>query len=124
MSTRSEKIIYWTPRITSIVLIAFLTMFSFDVFSEGYTFWETLLALLMHNIPSLVLTVVLILAWRFELVGTVVFGCAALFYMFVSRNAEDQLLLALAYSLILAGPALLISLLFYLGWRNKKKLTE
>lgn len=80
-----------------------------------------MLAFFVHNIPVFLLIIVLILAWRFELVGTILFGAAGIFYMFMSRNAEDSLLLALAFSLILAGPALLVALLFYFSWRQKKK---
>lgn len=117
----SNKLIYWSPRILSILLIAFLTIFSFDVFSEDYSFWETILAFIMHNIPVFVLTLVLILAWKHELIGTAVFTVAAIFYMYLSRHGEDSLLLSLAFSLILAGPALLIALLFFMSWKRKRK---
>lgn len=123
MSRKINRIIYWSPRILAIILIAFLTIFSFDVFSEDYTFWETVLAFLMHNIPVFILTIVLLISWRFEWVGSIVFGAAAIFYMFLSRNAEDQLWLALTFSLILAGPAIIIAVLFFVGWRQKKRNT-
>ncbi len=33
-----SKVVYWTPRILSIAFIAFLAMFSLDIFGNDYTF--------------------------------------------------------------------------------------
>ena len=55
-----KKLIYWSPRILLILFILFLALFSLDVFDEAAGFWQTALALLMHNLPSLILTVILI----------------------------------------------------------------
>ena len=65
----------WIPRTLMILFILFLTMFSFDVFEmEG-----TLLAKLGgFSIPSLVLIVVLLVAWRNPLLGGIlILGSAA-----------------------------------------------
>ena len=59
-----KKLLYWAPRALSIAFILFLSLFALDVFSEGYGFWQTLLALAIHLIPSMVLTVGVLLAWR------------------------------------------------------------
>ena len=41
-------------------------MFALDVFDGRHSFWETILALLMHLIPVFVLILVLVIAWRRE----------------------------------------------------------
>jgi hypothetical protein len=61
--------IYWTPRIVSIIFILFITLFSLDVFDSSYGFWSTVLAFLIHNIPSILLLVVLVITWKYEIVG-------------------------------------------------------
>ncbi|MFC1687931.1 hypothetical protein ACFL0L_05160, partial [Patescibacteria group bacterium] len=49
-----KKFLYWTPRILSIVMVCFISIFAFDVFDGDNTFWETALALFMHLLPSIV----------------------------------------------------------------------
>ena len=53
MSRNAKLALFWTPRILCIVFALFLSLFSLDVFGEGYGFWETLLALLIHLVPGL-----------------------------------------------------------------------
>jgi hypothetical protein len=67
------RLLRWTPRILAILFIAFLSLFSLDVFGAGYSPWETVVAFAMHNIPSLVLLVFVILAWRWQWVGSIGF---------------------------------------------------
>ena len=73
MPRKTNKILYWTPRILAILFILFLTLFSFDVFEPGLTAGQIALALLMHNIPSIVLTILLIFAWKREWLGALAF---------------------------------------------------
>ncbi|GAB4580040.1 MAG: hypothetical protein Fur0022_27790 [Anaerolineales bacterium] len=68
-----KNILYWTPRVLTILFTAFLALFSLDVFGEGYTFWETLVALFMHLIPQFLLIILLVIAWRWERVGGLLF---------------------------------------------------
>lgn len=116
-----NPLIYWTPRVLSILLLLFLTLFSFDVFGNGYGFWGTLLAFLMHNIPVFVLLILLIVAWKYEIVGAVVFIIAGLLYiatLFFGGNFQWYMAL---WALQLSGPAFLIGILFLIGWKQKKK---
>ena len=45
-------VLYWAPRILSIIFAGFISLFALDVFNEGHSFWETLLALAVHLIPT------------------------------------------------------------------------
>ncbi|MBW2972685.1 hypothetical protein KY359_06630 [Candidatus Woesearchaeota archaeon] len=119
-----NKWIYWIPRIASIVFILFLAMFSLDVFGNGYGFWGTLLALFMHNLPSLVLTALLIVAWRYEIVGGIAFVLAGLLYiLFVLFAVQDDLpwYTGLSWSMIIAMPAFAIGALWLVCWFRKKR---
>ena len=120
-----NKFIFWIPRILGIIFILFLAMFSLDVFDNSYTFWETIVGLFMHNIPALILLVVLIISWKYELVGAIIFILAGLFYIgtlliTISMDSSPQWYM-LVWSLIIAGPAFLIGILFLVGWSQKKK---
>ncbi|NOX84972.1 MAG: hypothetical protein GXO86_03245 [Chlorobi bacterium] len=59
----------WALRFLLIVTIFLWGLFSLDVFNEGYNFWETIGAFLVHNIPSFLMIIVLIIAWKRENVG-------------------------------------------------------
>lgn len=115
-----NRFIYWTPRILAILFILFLAVFSLDVFDAGYGFWELILGLFMHNIPAIILLIVLIIAWRHELVGAIGFilGGFGLIGIIGWNRASDWLLVALL-SLIVALPAFIIGILFFVGWKRK-----
>lgn len=121
-----NKFIYWTPRVLSILLIVFLAVFSLDVFDNDYGFWGTVLGLLIHNIPSFILLGILIISWKYEIVGGVAFilaGISFLVFTLVRETVEPRYML-LALSLILVVPAFLIGILFLVGWFKKKKITR
>jgi len=107
------------------MFILFLALFSLDVFDGNYGFWETALALFMHNIPSLVLTIVLIIAWKYELVGAIVFllaGCAYVTTLFINILGDPSAhWWYITWTLPISGPAFLIGILFLIGWWKKKK---
>lgn len=110
----TSKIIYWSPRVLSVCFIVFLSLFSFDVFGE-YIGWEVLLALLMHLVPSLVLLVLTIIAWKHDLVGAVVYLAAAIGYVLLVGFDRPG-----SWYLGISGPAALVGILFLLSWRQRK----
>jgi hypothetical protein len=116
MKKINQRIIYWLPRALSILFILFISLFSFDVFSEGYNIWKTILAFLIHNIPTLILVVLLIISWRWEWIGTIVFNALAVFYVIWAWGNFPG-----STYLIIAGPLVLIGFLFMLSWVFKVK---
>jgi hypothetical protein len=116
-----SKFIYWTPRIFSIVFILFLMLFSFDVFGNGYGFWGTLLAFLIHNIPVFILAILLVISWKYEIVGGITFILAGLLYIILLATRSNFEWYMLSWSMIIAGPAFFIGILFLIGWRQRKK---
>jgi len=118
------KILYWTPRVLSILFICFLALFSLDVFEPGMSAGEIMLGLLMHNIPSIIMAVLLVIAWKKEIVGAVGYFGAGLLYngivIFNIVNSGLQWYLAISWSLIIAGPLFIIGILFLINWKKKK----
>lgn len=117
------RFVYWTPRVVSILFILFLAMFSLDIFGNGYSFWETVVGLLMHNIPVFILAILLWISWKHEIVGAVTFILAGLLYIaqmvFNAINNPVEAYM-ISYSFIIAGPAFFIGILFWLNWKKKK----
>jgi len=66
-----EKLLFWIPRILAIIAIGFMMMFSMDCFEMGGT--DILVCLFMHNIPALIIAAVLVIAWKWELPGGILF---------------------------------------------------
>ena len=70
----------WVARILCILAIAFISLFAVDVFTEGASFslGQKIVAFLMHMIPSFVLIIALIIAWKHELVGGILIALIGL----------------------------------------------
>lgn len=109
IDTRLAKWLYWGPRICCLILVAFMSLFAFDVFEEGRTLGEMLLAFLMHMLPMIALGFVLAFAWRWPWVGAVVFGLAALAFSIWTLGDGIQ---GAGTFLIIGAPLLMISLVF------------
>lgn len=106
-------IIHWAPRVAAILITFFMSLFSLDVLGMGASPLEILGALLMHNIPSIVMIVLLVFAWKRPVVGFVVFLIAAVaFTIFFVRDFY-----ALPNLLLFVFPILLIASLFYADWK-------
>lgn len=122
MAHKVSKFVYWTPRVLSIIFLLFLAMFSLDIFDMKLGFWQTVLGLFMHNIPVFILLAVLLVSWKRELVGGIVFILAGLLYITTIVAMKDPVwYIAILWSLIIAGPAFLIGILFMVNWRKKRK---
>jgi hypothetical protein len=121
MPRKTGKFVYWTPRILAILFILFLAMMSLDVFSPDLSVWQMLAGLFMHNIVTLVLIGILIISWRYEIVGGIAFILAGLAYIIMLlRNPFEWYMLS--WSIQIAGPAFLIGILFLIGWFKKQKI--
>ncbi len=124
MTTKIKPWIYWTPRILSIIFILFLALMSLDVFETGLSFWQTIGALLMHNIPALILLIVLLIAWKYEIVGGVAFILAGLLYitLIVIDALKNQFeWYMISWTVQISGIAFFIGILFLIGWVRKMR---
>jgi hypothetical protein len=111
-----QRVLFWAPRILGILFAAFISLFALDVFGEGYGFWETILALLIHLIPTAILVAVLIISWRWEWVGGVLFPALGALYLVMAKGFPWS-----AY-LMVSGPLFLMGVLFLLNWLYRGKL--
>lgn len=118
---KPSKFVYWAPRILSILFILFLALMSLDIFEGNYGFWGTILGLFMHNLPTFILIIVLLISWKHELVGAVAFVLAGLIYIFLlMRNSFEWYYLL--WAIQISGIAFIIGILFFINWYKKKKI--
>jgi len=122
MTGLSKRALFWTPRILSIAYIVFLSLFALDVFSEGYGFWKTGLALVIHLIPALVLVIVLILAWRWEWIGAALYAAAGTVYVITVLPLRISPAAKFNWILTIAGPAFSLAAMFLINWWKRGEL--
>ncbi len=107
--TRTDWIV-WTPRVLAILFACFVSLFALDVFVEGRPWTGILVALLIHLIPTYVLILVLVLAWRRPWIGALAYGALAVAYAILARRHETWIL-------VISVPLLVVAGLFYWSWR-------
>lgn len=105
-----RKLLYWSPRLLAVLYALFISLFALDVFSESYSITETIVAYFMHMLPTLAVVIMLLIAWRWELIGGLMFVLlAGAFVLFFGRGDD------LDTSLILAGPLFVVGILFLIS---------
>jgi hypothetical protein len=105
-----------------LIVVAFLLL-SFDVFSPEASAGEMAVGFLMHNISTVILLGLVLLAWRHELVGGIVFGLLALFFIaqFATKMDPSTPMNEIAAAVVFTGLIVLASCLYFLNWRRKRK---
>lgn len=106
----------FTPRILSIVLVLFLSLFALDAFDSDQPVLQQLIAFAIHLKPSFVLAITAAVAWRFPRCGGWLYLAWAAFYVFMAWGKEAWI----AFVLI-SGPLALTGLLFILQGRAASK---
>ena len=121
----SIKIIHWMPRILCILAILFISMFALDAFNTDQTFWQKIADFSMHLIPSFVIIVLLIVAWKWELTGGILMIVLAIGFMplvYSMNFARTQsVLISLSIVLMINFPFVVTGVLFILSYFLKRK---
>ncbi len=106
-----QKTLLWTPRILVMLFAVFISLFALDVFGVGYTFWETILAFLIHLVPTYLVVIALLVAWKWPRVGGSIFVLLGLWYIWMAWGK----FIIWTY-VIIAGPPILVGILFWLSY--------
>ena len=121
----SIRIFHWLPRILCILAILFISLFAADAFKPGLTIWQQLGDFLMHLIPSFILIALLIVAWKWELIGGIIFiGIGLAFSPFIfMHNYKMNHSVGMSFGIILmiTFPFVLVGTLFIISHNKKKK---
>ena len=107
-----KRLLFWSPRILGILFAVFTSLFALDVFEAGYGLGETVLALLMHLIPTGIIVVVLVISWRWAWVGGVLFTSLGALYLVMAWGQSPN---SLAPNPLVI-PLLLVGGLFLIDW--------
>ena len=109
----NHKILFWIPRILGIIFAVFISLFALDAFTDGYT-WLTFAGFLIHLIPTYLLIIALVIAWKWNLIGGIIYLALGVFYIIIS-SAEPIAFLIVGIPVIITGG------LFILEWYLKKR---
>ena len=122
MKTRN-RILYWAPRLICILNIVFISLFALDAFDPDLTIWQQIGGFLIHMIPSFILLAALLIAWKWEKVGGIIFiiiGLILSSFLFVHNfKMNESFWLTLGIVLLMGFPFVLAGILFVLS--NSKK---
>ncbi|OFX87784.1 MAG: hypothetical protein A2W99_15825 [Bacteroidetes bacterium GWF2_33_16] len=123
----SIKALHWTPRIICILAILLLSLFAADSFAPGLTIWQQLGAFLIHLIPSFILLAFLIVAWKWEFIGGIIFTVIGVVMspvlFWFNYNKNHSILWSSIIILIITIPFVIVGVLFILSYNKKKKFS-
>jgi hypothetical protein len=119
------KVIQWIPRILCILAILFISMFALDSFDPGLTIWQQIGGFLIHLIPTYILIAFLITAWKWELIGGILFillgiGFSPLVYT-MNYHMNHSVGMSVGIILMITFPFIVVGGLFILSHFMKKK---
>ena len=121
----STQLIYWLPRILCILAILFVSMFALDAFDPKLTIWQQIGGFIIHLIPSFILTLFLIIAWKWEVVGGIIFALVGIVFtpFIYSHNYQmnHSVGMSLGIILMITFPFIVVGGLFITSYRMKKK---
>lgn len=123
--TTSKPFLYWAPRILCIVAILFVSMFALDSFSPELSIVQQIQGFLIHLIPSYILIALLIVAWKWEYVGGIIFtvvgiAFAAMVFMVNYNRNHFSLTQSLINTVLVAVPFILVGILFILNSKQQE----
>ncbi|MBF2709678.1 hypothetical protein IR213_13935 [Flavobacterium soyangense] len=106
--------------------ILFISMFAADSFEQGNTIWQHLTSLFLHLIPTFILTALLIIAWKWENLGGLLFifiGMASNPFIFMLNHNRNHFSIGQSIGIIalINLPFVIIGILFIISHYMLKK---
>ena len=121
---KSIQVLHWAPRIICILAIMFISLFALDSFDPDLTIWQQIGAFLIHLIPSFVLLALLIVAWKWEFIGGIIYtliglGFSPLIFMH-NYKMNQSVRMSIGIVMMITLPFVIVGILFILSHFKKK----
>lgn len=108
-----NRYLIWIPRIIAGLFIIFISLFALDSFSETHSLFQSIIAFLIHLIPSYILLIALLIAWKHARIGGIIFlGLGILFIVWMGINKHWVNILVLNTPFFLIGILFLVCGIF------------
>lgn len=111
MTSKLEGLVWWGPRISGILVAAFLAVFALDAFDRRSVL-EALPAFAIHLIPAFLVLGVVAIAWRFEWIGAAGFIALAAIYGVMVHWRGD-------WVAAISAPLFVVGVLFLVSWWHR-----
>jgi len=126
--TISNKILHWLPRVICILSILFVSLFALDAFTPELTIWQQIGAFLIHLIPSFILLILLVIAWKWEFIGGIIFtviglGLSPLVFTH-NYNMNHSVWISLGIITSITIPFAIVGILFIVSHYRRKRDTS
>ena len=125
MNKKALKLIYWLPRIICILAILFVSLFALDAFEAGKTIWQQIATFLIHMVPSFILLIFLLIAWKWEFLGGIIFiliGVGFSPWIFMHNYKMNNTIgMSLVTILLITFPFVLVGILFLISHKLQRK---
>ncbi len=126
-SSALASTIRWIARVFCVLAVAFISLFALDVFSEGVGLGQEIVAFLLHMIPSFVLIIFLIIAWKHELVGGILItliGLVSSTYVYsLNYRRSYSVSTGLRSAAMIGVPFVIVGLLFMISYFLRRPRT-
>jgi len=109
MNPPLRKVFFWSARLLGIFAIYIIARLHLSGVNFNQTFGQVLISLLSHAWVTLILIAALAVAWRWEIIGAVIYILIAGYLMLDMGKTE------LIYYLFIAVPFAVIALLFLIS---------
>ena len=121
----SIRLFHWLPRIVCILAILFVSLFALDAFASGHPLWQQLRDFFIHLIPSFVLIASLIIAWKWEFIGGIIFMVIGIglspFVFRMNYHRTHSIGVSLTIIFMITIPFVVVGILFIASHYMKKK---
>lgn len=111
MSAIARKAWPTVPRFLAGAYALFIALFAVDVLNAGTDFWTTIGAFVMHLIPAAFLVGVLLVAWRSDLLGGLLYLALGAGYVFATGGQMEP-----STYLLITGALFFLGALFLVSW--------
>lgn len=122
------KILHWAARILAMLCIGFISLFALDAFDSDKPFTEQLMDYLIHLLPCFILLIILIIAWKRERLGGIIFSVLGLglspYVFFMNYRNNDSILISLGVIALITLPLVVVGLLFLWSDITKRNSTN
>jgi hypothetical protein len=115
MKQFAQLLLFWSPRLLCILFILFISLFALDSFESNRSIIVNIQAFAIHLIPSFFLVVVLIVSWKWEWIGALVFNGLGLAYALMNLDHPDWIA-------VISTALFLVGILFLIGWIYRKEI--
>jgi hypothetical protein len=121
MTNKRNVFLVWAPRVVTIVLILFFSIWiSISIYSPELSLGENLFGIVAHLFPVFLFLIVFALSWKSEIVGGVFFIGAGFLYYFTLFGFSIPWDSFLTVAGVLPGLSFLAGILFLVNWYKKR----